>query len=166
MFSFKRAGITEIPDIQQVAVATWPSTYEDIIGKEQVSYMLNLIYSEEALQKQFGEGHYFYFIYLDDIIAGFASFGKVDDLAWKLYKIYILPASQGTGAGSNLLDFAVKKIVSLGASQLILNVNRNNEARHFYQKKGFVITDEADIDIGNGFFMNDYVMNLALHNFE
>jgi ribosomal protein S18 acetylase RimI-like enzyme len=39
-----------------------------------------------------------------------------------------------------------------------LNVNRNNKALGFYQKFGFVILREEDIDIGNGYFMNDYIM--------
>ncbi|MGZ8545109.1 MAG: GNAT family N-acetyltransferase, partial [Flavisolibacter sp.] len=45
-----------------------------------------------------------------------------------------------------------------GATVLRLNVNRNNSARSFYEKLGFEMIGEEDIDIGNGYFMNDYVM--------
>jgi diamine N-acetyltransferase len=46
--------------------------------------------------------------------------------------------------------------------RLQLQVNRHNDAKNFYTKQGFVIIKEADTDIGNGFFMNDYIMELVL----
>ena len=134
MFSFKRADVNEIKDIQQVAQQTWPSAYEALLGKRQVSYMLGLIYSQEALAKQFEEGHFFYFIYLNNELAGFASFGKWADRVWKLFKIYIFPQMQGTGAGKAFLDFVIRKVMFEGASELVLNVNRNNKARFFLRK--------------------------------
>jgi hypothetical protein len=41
-------------------------------------------------------------------------------------------------------------------------MNRNNKARQFYEKNGFIIIKEEDIDIGNNYFMNDYVMEKRL----
>jgi ribosomal protein S18 acetylase RimI-like enzyme len=41
-------------------------------------------------------------------------------------------------------------------------VNRHNRALHFYEKQGFKIIREEDIDIGSGYFMNDYVMELTI----
>jgi len=41
-------------------------------------------------------------------------------------------------------------------------VNRQNNAKNFYEKLGFVVIKEEDIDIGNGYFMNDYVMEMML----
>jgi hypothetical protein len=41
-----------------------------------------------------------------------------------------------------------------------LQVNKTNPAFHFYQKKGMYIEEEAIIDIGNGFVMDDYIMRL------
>ena len=40
--------------------------------------------------------------------------------------------------------------------------NRNNKAVGFYQQMGFTIRETADIEIGNGFYMNDYIMQIAL----
>ena len=96
------------------------------------------------------------------MLAGFASFGKFENTTWKLYKLYILPSAQGNNAGKNLLDFVIRKVISTGALHLILTVNRNNKALFFYKKNGFTISDEADTDIGNGYFMNDYIMSLSL----
>jgi len=41
-------------------------------------------------------------------------------------------------------------------------VNRYNKAKDFYEKAGFIIKETADIEIGGGFFMNDYVMELPI----
>jgi ribosomal protein S18 acetylase RimI-like enzyme len=42
-------------------------------------------------------------------------------------------------------------------------VNRDNPAIQFYQKFGFEIIDKEDIDIGNGFLMEDYVMKWSFN---
>ena len=41
---------------------------------------------------------------------------------------------------------------------LFLNVNKYNNALHFYLKQGFFKIREEVIDIGNGYVMDDYVM--------
>ena len=43
-----------------------------------------------------------------------------------------------------------------------LNVNRNNPAINFYSRFGFKILRQGDFHIGNGFYMNDYIMGLEL----
>ena len=45
---------------------------------------------------------------------------------------------------------------------LTLNVNRFNKAIDFYLKNGFKIIKEENIEIGNGFLMEDYVMEKIL----
>jgi predicted lactoylglutathione lyase len=49
-----------------------------------------------------------------------------------------------------------------GQLQFNLNVNRFNKAIQFYRKIGFEITDTVDIAIGNGYFMEDYIMEINL----
>ena len=57
-----------------------------------------------------------------------------------------------------LLDRIVRDVKQRGASKLILNVNRHNRAIAFYERYGFKITGQEDIAIGEGYFMNDYIM--------
>ena len=59
-------------------------------------------------------------------------------------------------------DLILSDIRFHNATDLELNVNRYNKARQFYETIGFVVVKEEDIDIGSGYFMNDYVMNLSL----
>ena len=48
------------------------------------------------------------------------------------------------------------------ASSLFLQVNRYNKSKTFYEKLGFTEVAFINLDIGNGYFMNDYVMEKKL----
>lgn len=175
MIIVKKVGEESIPAIQELAELTWAVAYSAILPPHQMVYMLDLFYSTTALQKQMQEGDQFILATDNNEAVGFASyspkecnpdnFGELVEVLSELYrhhKIYIDPNQQGKGLAKILLDFIIADIKPIGATDLELNVNRSNKALGFYQKLGFVITHEEDIDIGNGYFMNDYVMNLAL----
>jgi len=80
----------------------------------------------------------------------------------KIRKIYILPQSQRKGVGKALMN-EIKTIArSNNQHCLTLNANRNNNAVKFYERLGFVIVGEENIPIGNGFFMEDFIMTKKL----
>ena len=54
------------------------------------------------------------------------------------------------------------EITKEGATALQLQVNRNNKAKNFYEKLGFVVIDFQEFDIGHGHVMDDYVMEKKL----
>ena len=124
--------------------------------------MLDLIYSEASLQKQMNDNHHFIIVHEGDQPVGFASYSETGPQIYKLHKIYVLPTQQGKGTGRFVIDQVVRTIKARGANRLQLNVNRNNKAKDFYEKLGFAAIGEENIDIGNGYFMNDYVMEKKL----
>jgi len=160
MILVKKVGKEALPVIQNLANIIWPATYSELVTPQQVDYMMELIYSNSSLQKQIEKGHQFIIAYDDDKAVAFASYSAREDNpeVYKLHKIYILPNQQGKGIGKQLIDYIKNDIIP--ASSLQLNVNRNNKALQFYQKIGFKIIAEEDIDIGNGFYMNDYIMEI------
>ncbi len=166
MLQIKKAGIKDIDIIRELAHAIWPDAYKEILAQEQLNYMLDLIYSNKALSNQFENlQHQFILVTDDNTPVGFASYSpkiKNDPATWRLHKLYVLTDQQGKGTGKFLLNHIMDEIKQGGAKSLELNVNRHNKALHFYNKIGFKITKEEDIDIGNGYFMNDYVMNYEL----
>ena len=166
MLRIKQAAESDIPVIQELATATWKIAYQEILSSAQLDYMLELIYSTNSLSQQLTkQRHKFIIVLNDEEPIGFASYSpkhENDPAIYRLHKIYILQNQQGKGTGKFILDHIIKEIKRYGTIILELNVNRHNKARHFYEKKGFTITGEADIDIGNGYFMNDYVMELSL----
>jgi GNAT superfamily N-acetyltransferase len=135
--------------------------------------MLDWMYSDASLEKQMNTGCEFYIASKQndhgDIDAiGFCSVSPDDNKAevgnnakaHKLNKLYVLPAAQGTGAGKALLNKSIEVAKAAGSTSLFLQVNKQNTAYHFYLKKGFIKEIEFKFDIGNGFYMDDYVMRL------
>ena len=164
MKSIKAAALNDLPVIHDLANAIWPHAYGDILSPGQLKYMLDKIHSINSLQNQLLNLHNF-IIVLDNVIpVGFASFSlrEENSSVFHLHKIYVLPNQQGNGTGKMLLEYVANSIKEMGATSLTLNVNRHNKARYFYEKYGFTIEQEVNIDIGEGYFMNDYIMELNL----
>lgn len=162
MINIRSAGPTDIATIQQLAAITWAEAYKEILTPAQMQYMLDKFYSTPSLLTQMTEQQHGFIIAHDGPEAvAFASYSRksqAEPTVFRLHKIYIHPNQQGKGTGKALLQYIYNDILSQGATALELNVNRHNPAQHFYAKMGFVITKEEDIDIGNGYWMNDYVM--------
>jgi ribosomal protein S18 acetylase RimI-like enzyme len=166
MIEIKPAGIESIETIRRLAHEIWPVAYGSILSAEQLEYMLEKFYSISSLQHQISDLHHqFLLVFKNEKAVGFASFSPHDEspTIFHLNKIYVLPGQQGQSIGNQLLDFVINEIRKSGGVALQLNVNRNNKALHFYEKHGFAIIREEDIDIGNGYFMNDYVMEKKMH---
>lgn len=160
--TIRPATVDDIPLIKNIALRTWPEAYIALLGEEQVDYMLHKFYTPSSLSEQMKNNHYFFLALKDNAAIGFASFSNVNGNIYKIQKLYVLPTEQKTGAGKALLQKVETAAKSMGAAKLQLNVNRKNIARIFYEKNGFVIIREEDIDIDNGFFMNDYIMEKDL----
>ena len=157
------ADTDDINTIGWLAQQIWPVAYKEILSPAQLEYMLRLIYSPEALREQMNQQHQFLIAELIEDPVGFASYSLVNNEGvYKLHKLYILPDLHGKGLGKALLDFITEEIISQGGTTLRLNMNRNNKAKKFYERSGFIIISEEDIDIGNNYFMNDYVMEKKL----
>jgi RsiW-degrading membrane proteinase PrsW (M82 family)/ribosomal protein S18 acetylase RimI-like enzyme len=161
--SLHTAMIKDIPLIRNLTYKVWPQTYSGILSKDQIDYMLEKMYSEASLLDQMQkQNHEFIIVYNGTQPVGFASYSLIEPGIYKLHKIYILPSEQGKGTGKFLIDQLSKAMTGKGAKALQLNVNRNNKAKEFYEKLGFVVLRSEDINIGNGYFMNDYVMEKKL----
>lgn len=158
MLSIRNASMADIPLIRELTFKVWPQTYSAIITKEQIDFMLEMMYSEASLTDQMNNGNQFIIINDTNEPVGFAAYQEIEPSLFKLHKIYILATQQGKGTGKFLINHIIHIMKQLGAVSLQLQVNRDNKARFFYEKNGFTIIQEADFDIGNGFFMNDYVM--------
>jgi ribosomal protein S18 acetylase RimI-like enzyme len=124
--------------------------------------MLDTIYSENTLEDVMETSKQkFLLIFENGIPKGFASFGLRDEekLVHKLHKIYVLPQTQGKGYGRRLIQEVIQLFKEKEMHILDLNVNRNNQAKIFYEKMGFNVIREEDIPIGP-YWMNDYVMRI------
>lgn len=148
-----------------MAAVVFPDTYKDILSSAQIDYMMEWMYSEESLRRQMSEeGHIYYVACREGKAAGYLSIQPEGEHVYHLQKLYILPSFQGMQLGRLLFEQAIAAIKALHPApcQMRLNVNRHNKALTFYQKMGMKKVDEGDFPIGNGYYMNDYIMGLDI----
>ena len=165
MFTIRKATTEDIPLIHTMAKEVFPATYADILSPEQLDYMMEWMYSITNLRKQMEEeGHIYYIAFKEDDPAGYVSIHPEGENLFHLQKIYVLPSFQGKYLGKLLFEQAIKAIKEIHPApcKMHLNVNRNNKALRFYEYMGMEKVDEGDFAIGNGYYMNDYIMGLTI----
>ena len=165
MFTIRKATTDDCALIRKLAQQVFPVTYRDILTSEQIDYMMEWMYSEANIRKQMEEeGHVYLLAYEECEAAGYVSVRPDGKDLFHLEKIYVLPYFQGAHCGKFLFCEAIKYIKGIHPApcQMELNVNRHNKALHFYEHMGMRKVREGDFPIGNGFYMNDYIMGMEI----
>ena len=165
MIEIRKSTVADCETIRSIAEVAFPETYARILTKDQIDYMMEWMYSPESLLRQMtGEGHTYFLAYEGEIPAGYVSIRPEGADVYHLEKIYVLPACQGRGWGRRLFRHAVAAVKERHPAPctLRLNVNRHNKALQFYRHLGMHVAEEGDFPIGDGYFMNDYIMELSI----
>ncbi len=152
----------QIEQIVQLGDRIWREHYEPIIGIDQVNYMLDKFQSVPSIQKQISEGAEYYLISASQTPVGYLAVQKKDDALF-LSKLYVLSSERSKGIGKKAIDFIKNRAIDLTCSKLSLTVNKYNfNSIAAYKKMGFVIKKELVMDIGKGYVMDDYYMEMDL----
>lgn len=154
-----------IETLAGLAKVIWNEFFVCIITPEQINYMVDRFQSVLALTDQIGkQGYEYYFINLDGMNIGYTGI-KPDNTKLFLSKLYLLKEYRGRGYASATFAFLEDLCANRGLKAIWLTVNRNNKnSIAVYKKKGFKVVRSQIKDIGNGFVMDDYVMEKALAN--
>ena len=149
----------QIETVARLARVIWLDHYFPIIGKEQTEYMLEKFQSAEAISCQIKtENHQYFLIAPDEIPVGYLGLQPRDNDLF-LSKIYIKSSHRGRGFGKKAIQHTEQVAKELRKPAITLSVNRHNATSiAAYSRYGFRIIDEAVTDIGNGFVMDDYIM--------
>ena len=153
----RQASKDDCSAINKLAHSIWHSHYPGIITIQQIDFMLEKMYSIEKLNQLLDSGSIILVAEEDEKLLGYICFREETENSFFLDKLYVATALQHKNIGSLLLEAMLS---SLSEDIVVrLQVNRSNfKAINFYFKKGFVIERSEDFDLGNGFFMNDFVM--------
>lgn len=166
--TFRSATQADLPAIEKLAHKIWKGVYPAIISNSQIDYMLQKMYSLESLKKQISEKrHEFTLAFLSDEVLtksdekenliGYLDTSTENGYDYFLHKLYVDTAFHGKGISTKLFDFVFSENEKTRSVRLQVN-RQNKRAINFYNKLGFSIEYEKDFDIGEGFFMCDYVM--------
>jgi GNAT superfamily N-acetyltransferase len=154
----------QLPIVRDLAFKIWPSTYGHILSKEQFVFMMEMMYSLPSLEKQLLHPKPFLLVEDEGQYIGFVSYENhfENSPKTKIHKLYVLPQIQRKGIGKLLVNYIREIALKAGDTTLLLTVNRFNKSKDFYLKLGFNITEEKQFNIGNGYIMDDYVMELPI----
>ncbi|MDC6389570.1 GNAT family N-acetyltransferase [Maribacter sp. PR1] len=152
----------EIKVVANLAHTIWKEHYTPIIGEDQVVFMLNKFQSENAISAQIKEGFNYFLIAHQEAYVGYFAFCLQKDALF-LSKFYVLRSERGKGYGKAALKFIEAKAKNLGSKKIKLTVNKNNSnSITAYEKMGFINVESIVQDIGNGFVMDDYVLEKSI----
>lgn len=144
--------------ISELARTIWTNHYTPIIGEPQVAYMLDKYQSVSAIQDQIEKGTRYYLILFHDTHVGYFCF-NINENHLFLSKLYVLKSARGNRLGRAALSFIEAQAKEFGLKKIKLTVNKyNTTSIKVYQKMGFINIEAIVQNIGNGYVMDDYVL--------
>lgn len=158
----RKALLSDIPLIKKIAEKAWRPTYEHILTEPQTVYMLDLMYNNQTLENQINGNIAYFMVDVGQETSGYFALENLNEPIVKLHKLYLDPTKKQKGLGNKIIQFIKDWALKNKKNSIILNVNKNNSAVKFYLKMGFLVKEELVLDIGQGYVMDDYVMQLDL----
>lgn len=145
--------------IEDLADTIWREHYIPMVGKPQIDYMLDKFQSAAAIKNQIkNEGFEYFIVHFDGKPAGYLAFKKEEGHLF-LSKIYVLRSLRGKQIGKTAMAFIGEKAKAYQLKAIRLGVNVNNtNSIEAYKKLGFKKIHAFVTDIGNGFVMDDFIM--------
>ena len=136
----------------------WHEYWPALIGDAQTDYMVENFQSLEAIK----HAYEYWFMRAEDNgrIAGYTG-GCVEPETNRFFisKVYLRAEERGKGFASRAIAFYERLCRERGLDAMYLTVNKRNDLGiRAYLGKGFETIDAVETDIGNGFVMDDYIM--------
>jgi GNAT superfamily N-acetyltransferase len=151
--------LEEAEALVELAGLVWRRHYPGIITEGQIEYMLAQRYKPGLVRQLLARGDLWVAARAGGDLVGFAHGHPLAEGDYKLDKLYVHPDWQRHGIGGRLIAEVVRHAQEHACTRLALRVNRqNHNAIQAYLKHGFQVADLVVEDIGNGYYMDDYVM--------
>ncbi len=156
------SNIDLVYSVTAVADEIWHEHFVPIIGEEQVDYMLEKFLSPDSLVEQINAGYQYYLLSYEYTFAGFAGVHKENGSLF-LSKLYVDKDFRGMGIASYMFHQFIEMCKKNNLDKIWLTCNRNNKnTLDIYKHWGFKIVREEAADIGNGFVMDDYILEYKI----
>ena len=154
---------SQVSRLALLAKEIWEEYYPAIISQGQIAHMIDTFQSPAAIENQIKEGMQYYLTVTDGEEIGYLAYTVEQGNALLLSKIYIKRDFRNKGKSREVFEFITQQARNHRCNKIWLTVNKNNKAAiDIYLKKGFTVTESVKKDIGNGFYMDDYVMEYSV----
>lgn len=148
--------------LAKLASEIWHEYWPALIGPEQTDYMVENFQSLEAIKRDMAENAYEYWFVVDEegkTVGYTGGHEEPETSRFFISKIYLLAEERGKHYASQVIAFYAALCRDRDLHSMYLTVNKHNELGiRAYLGKGFVTIESVETDIGNGFIMDDYVM--------
>jgi len=163
MNDVQRLTASDVDAVSALARIVWQATYPALISQAQIDVMLADRYAPQRIRTQLDDPRQAWRVAKrGHALLGFAH-ALLDETGCKLDKLYVHPDHQRGGIGAALMRTIEDWARSQQARRLWLQVNRGNaQAIRAYEKYGLKIVESRVFDIGDGFVMDDHVMEKGL----
>lgn len=156
--------VTSTEDIKALASMAddiWHEYWPGKLSYEQVDYMVDRFQSKRVLTEDINNnGYEYWFLENAGRRVGYTG-GRAEPETNRFFisKIYLYDSYRGQGLGSQTLKFYEQLCQERGLETLYLTVNKYNDLGiNAYKARGYVISDSVVTSIGEGFVMDDYIM--------
>lgn len=149
----------QIARVSDLAAAIWPEAYS-FLDHGLIEYMVRTFQSYGPISDYVAKGFVYYIVVCGTEDAGYIGYNIEKDRMF-LSKMYISKDHRGEGLFTKVLAKLKSDCRDAGVNVIYLTVNRENTAAiGAYKHLGFKTIDRVDSPIGEGFEMNDYIMEL------
>lgn len=141
MVTVRRATADDVEAVRAVGHATWPPTYGPIRGEQYVRDGLARWWSADVVRRGIEGPGLRTYVAEDSAgeVIGCSVVGERDGGPF-VYKLYVLPTAQRSGAGRALLDAVIDDLPDDAVAVRLDHAEGNDRAHAFYERLGFVET--------------------------
>lgn len=159
--------------LADLAGGIWREYWPALIGEDQTEYMIRQFQSLEAIRRDMARNSYEYWLLvatetdedgIEKSIVGFTGgHNEPETNRFFISKIYLLADARGHGYARRVIEFYEDLCFARNLDAMYLTVNKGNELGiRAYKGTGFETIDAVETDIGEGYIMDDYIMELKL----
>lgn len=144
--------------LSDLSYTIWHEFFPCILSSDQIDYMVDKFQSYDAMNDQIKNGYEYYLIEYDNKYIGYTGIRKEIDKLF-ISKIYLLNEYRGKHLSKNIFVFFDDICDKFNLNVQYLTVNKyNTNAINVYIHYGFKIIRDVVTDIGNGYVMDDYIL--------
>ncbi len=159
MVRFIKVEENDVVELADLAFEIWHEYWVRILSLAQIDYMVEKFQSEKAILNQMkSENYIYFFINVENMNIGYFGISLKEDYLF-LSKLYIKEDFRHSGFGTKAFEFIKEFALDKHYKRIILTVNKyNRNSIEAYLKWGFQSIDAVETQIGEGFIMDDYIM--------
>lgn len=153
----------DLDRLAQLAHDIWFGYWPPLIGEDQTRYMVEQFQSRPAIARDMAEhGYEYWFVHAADdgrVVGYTGGHEEPETNRYFISKIYLLPDERGKHFASAIIRFYEELCRARGRAAMYLTVNKGNVLGiRAYEGNGFTTIDAVASPIGEGFVMDDYIM--------